>query len=350
MKKLNVFYLSFLLCFLACEEFNDPDSPYIEKYVVFGSISGNMAMVDDTIYVSRSASLDEKIDAGQLWISNANVTIAGNGFEYQAFPLPGYPGRYQTGPAVIFEPGMNYKLTVLINGKTLTAETTIPKSLKIDADTELKDYTCGDGTTLPVKVINTNNIDSEGNPIPHKVDTLDYNYGQCFTGSFASYPMFALDFEIDESSKLIRTLTYALDADVMGIEPDQDGDFYDYNWNGKQDSTFINLIYDTSFVNVIWKGDYLRDDNNNPSRPNPFVWSIEKGPIRMSWLFFNYYGLQQITVQATDRNYYDYLEGDPFGSNIYTLPGSNIVGGYGLFSSNTNESFYVYLRRGKDYR
>ena len=88
---------------------------------------------------------------------------------------------------------MNYKLTVLVNGKTLTAETTIPKSLKIDADTELKDYTCGDGTTLPVKVINTNNIDNEGNPIPNKVDTLDYNYGECFTGSFASYPMFALD-------------------------------------------------------------------------------------------------------------------------------------------------------------
>ena len=28
-------------------------------------------MIDDTIFVSRSASLDEKIDADELWISDA---------------------------------------------------------------------------------------------------------------------------------------------------------------------------------------------------------------------------------------------------------------------------------------
>ncbi|GIS47839.1 MAG: hypothetical protein Ct9H90mP20_5090 [Candidatus Neomarinimicrobiota bacterium] len=66
--------------------------------------------------------------------------------------------------------------------------------------------------------------------------------------------MFTLDFETDESSKLIRTLTYALETDVKGLEPGTDSDYYDYNWNGKRDSTNINLIYDTSFVNVIWKG------------------------------------------------------------------------------------------------
>ena len=42
-------------------------------------------------------------------------------------------------------------------------------------------------------------LDENGDPIQGKVDTLLYNYGQCFTGSFASYPLFMLDFTIDDS-------------------------------------------------------------------------------------------------------------------------------------------------------
>ena len=63
------------MLFGACDNFNDPESPYLEKYVVFGNISGNMPMIDDTIYVSRSASLDEKIDADQLWIKEKHYCM-----------------------------------------------------------------------------------------------------------------------------------------------------------------------------------------------------------------------------------------------------------------------------------
>ena len=101
-----------------------------------------------------------------------------------------------------------------------------------------------------------------------------------------------LDFTMDDSATLVRTLTYSIESDSVGLEPGNNEDFYDYNWNGKRDSTFINLIYDTSFVNVLWKGQYYRDTNNNPKRANPFVWDIERSPIRMSGLYFNYYGLQ----------------------------------------------------------
>ena len=72
------FYHLFILVFIsfsACDDFNDPESPYIEQYVVFGNISGNMSMIDDTIFVSRSASLDEKVEANQLWVSDAEITI-----------------------------------------------------------------------------------------------------------------------------------------------------------------------------------------------------------------------------------------------------------------------------------
>ena len=349
MKRTPLFLLFFYVGLISCDNFNDPESPYEEKYVIFGNISGNMAMIDDTIFVSRSASLDEKIDADELWISDAEVTISGNGLNYVASPIPDTPGRYQTQRSVIFKSGETYTLTVKTGGQILSSETTIPNSLEINSNTLLKEYTCNDGTTLPIKEIRTNNVDIDGSPILTRIDTIEYNYGECFTGSFASYPMFALDFEIDQSSRLVRTLTLGLDADIMGLEPGTNDDYFDYNWNGKRDTTFINLIYDTSFVNIIWKGPYLRDMNNNPSRENPFVWSVERGPIRMSWLYFNYYGLQEITVQATDLNFYNYLQGDPLENNIYTLPGSNIQGGYGLFSSHTYEKFYVYLKRGKKY-
>ena len=157
------FYRLFILVFIAfsaCDDFNDPESPYIEQYVVFGNISGNMSMIDDTIFVSRSASLDEKVEANQLWISDADITISGDGNSYTAFPVLGRPGRYQTEQSVVFKAGQNYKLSVLVNGKTLTSETTVPKSLNIDSETDLKNYICNDGTSLPVKVINTDNIDS----------------------------------------------------------------------------------------------------------------------------------------------------------------------------------------------
>jgi len=347
MKIFSIIIISVLL--LSCESFNDPETPYEEQYVVFANISGNLPMIADTIFVSRSASIEEGTDAEDLWVSNADITISNETMEAKALPLIGKPGRYQTDLSVVFQAGSSYQLTVKIGNTVLTSETTVPRSLDVKTSTSLKEYRCNDGTVMSIPEINIDNMDSNGFPIPSKVDTVAYNYGECFTGSFASYPMFMLDFTMDDSATLVRTLTYSIESDSVGLEPGNNEDFYDYNWNGKRDSTFINLIYDTSFVNVLWKGQYYRDTNNNPKRANPFVWDIERSPIRMSWLYFNYYGLQLITLLSTDKNYYNYLQGDPLRSNIYTLPGSNIKGGYGLFSSNISKSFYVYLKRGRQY-
>ena len=59
MKKVYIFSLFLLI--MGCDGFNDAESPYIEKYVVFANLSGNQAMINDTVFVSRSASLDETI-------------------------------------------------------------------------------------------------------------------------------------------------------------------------------------------------------------------------------------------------------------------------------------------------
>ena len=56
-----------------------------------------------------------------------------------------------------------------------------------------------------------------------------------------------------------------------------------------------------------------------------------------------------LKVDSMAPFYHGVASGDPLENNIYTLPGSNIEGGYGLFSSHTYEKFYVYLKKGKEY-
>ena len=228
MNKINI--LIFALLALACEGFNDPDSPYIEKYVVFANISANKAMVNDTVFVSRTASLEEAIDAEKLWVSDAKITITGDDDLFAtAYPVKARPGRYQTDTTFIYYPGITYTLTVEVGGQILTAKTSVPKSLDIASSNEIKDYTCRDGFILPIPQINVDNIYENGDPIAEKVDTVLYNYGQCFTGSFASYPIFMIDFKSDDDSKIVRTLTYALDSEKIGLEPGSPDDFFDYN-------------------------------------------------------------------------------------------------------------------------
>ena len=74
MKILSIVIFSVLL--LSCENFNDPETPYEEQYVVFANISGNLPMIADTIFVSRSASIEEDTEAEELWVSNADITIS----------------------------------------------------------------------------------------------------------------------------------------------------------------------------------------------------------------------------------------------------------------------------------
>ena len=64
----------------------------------------------------------------------------------------------------------------------------------------------------------------------------------------------------------------------------------------------------------------------------------------MTWLFYDYYGLQLITFQATDDATFNYFQGLP-EFNQFVMPNSNIVNGYGLVSSSASKSFLIYLIR-----
>ena len=48
-----------------------------------------------------------------------------------AHPVTGKPGRYLTRKDYVYRPGTKYNLTVEVDGKMLTAETTTPEKMEI---------------------------------------------------------------------------------------------------------------------------------------------------------------------------------------------------------------------------
>ena len=350
--------------FHACD-FKDQKLEYEETLVVFANITANFP-VTDTVLVSRTASIDEDVLSNDLWVENAEVVLIdsmgvklsfqslGNG---RYFPITEESSIEQVSSYLdfIIRGGEKYSLLVKTESDSVIAETFVPTTINIEP-LEAMEYECPDGEMLNTKKIDVNNLGNisfsdmatlindpnlyvQSNNI--MVDTVKYRFGDCFTQSFASYPYFTVEFE-SENYKTIKILTYALDANKRGLEPldslsnteDPDsGGFFDYNYNQIRDSTFINLIYDTTLGFRIWKGQYPRNENSVPYRINPWQWNIEESPQPIMWLYFDYYGLQLMTFQATSESYFNYFSGDPVGQNIYLLPDSNFEGAKGVFYS-----------------
>ena len=353
MKKILITTLVFLT--ISC--IDEKPAEYEEKLTVFSSITGGLSMGvgGDTCVVSLSNEITNDLDPKSLFISDAMVIISENGSEKidTLFAVENRPGRYLTKEDVIFENGKTYELNVSWNDFSVSSETTIPDPIKISSPND-EYYVC-DGEQLKVDSIQINNFDMNLLPVTsfdelipfidqNKISTAYYKDDGCYIGSFASFPLFLIDFEA-KNSKTIQIYSQALERWTRGLEPDFDDDnsigFWDYNKNGIKDSSFTNLIYDTSFVYLIWKGDYLRFENGEPFRINPGMWQVSLTPTPMSWLYFDYYGMHLITISATDDNYYNYYAGDPAANNQYLLPDSNINNGHGLFFSKASKSFLV---------
>ncbi len=336
-----------ILLFFGCIE-EDP-AVYDEKLVVYASLTAGfpMGVLGDTCTVSLSADIAEEKDPQSLLVSDAFVTIqaVGEAERDTLFPVPGSPGRYLPRPSVIFEPGKTYRLEVNWGKYTVYGETTVPEKIEFFSPMG-ETYIC-DGDERVVDVVNTDNFDitwlrqaDSFEEVFSKIDitkisTAIYKDERCYVGSFASFPLFFLNFN-SENYNTVLVSSLALQAEERGLEPYLDSnssDFFDYNRNGVRDSTFVNLIYDTTFLYRIWKEDYLRLENGDPYRINPFMWQVVESPVPMSWLFFNYYGMHLITLSATDEAYYNYYSGDPVEQNQFLLPEGNIVDGYGLLFS-----------------
>tara|TARA_Y100001970_G_C14114761_1_gene792919 strand:- start:53 stop:1108 length:1056 start_codon:yes stop_codon:yes gene_type:complete len=338
--------LLMILCF-GCMELDDTYD-YEQRLSVWAHLQSNMPLVD-TIFVSRTAKIDEIISSDSLWVSDAVVKITGDTLDMLLEPVTGNPGRYFTESSYIFRPGIEYTVTVNYNNLSAIGKTTIPSDIIIET-VEPSIYTCR-GVGYDVPSINIENF-SNSSPLPTGViDTVFLRQGDCFTESFASYPLYKINFNEDDY-QTIRIISLALEAEQKDLEPfsdlnsnnilDINEEFEDWNENGVRDSIYSNLIYDTTGTYSRWKGPYLRDKNNIPYKLNPWPWNIETSPVNMSWLFYDYYGYHLMTFQATDEAFFDYFQGLP-EFNTFVLPTSNVEGGYGLVSSSASKSFLVYV-------
>jgi len=392
----KIFFI--LILFLISCQLPDNNTEYQEGLVVFGrielfEINGIAIGEIDTVRVSLSSEIDANIqDTESLYINNANVTITG-AFDQDESDIRTITlstvnnlGKYIIGEEEEYKiwPNSNYTLNVIYQDYTVSGTTTTPNYLTIGSiEDNYNCEQCSDPTIYgettcensgenwiseeqyiaPINVANFDFINDTTNGSwildPNLLDpylndgTISSialsRYG-CSVGSFASKPYFVLDIDDqgEENSNLsaIRILAYALEDKEMGLEPINDDDtFFDYNQNEVRDMTLINTFYDTTDVFKIWKGPYFRDENYNPYLTNPFLWTVETSPSPIMWLYFNYYGKHLMVIQASDDAYYDYLSGDPLGTNQYLLPDSNIEGGYGLFTSNYSKAFFININK-----
>lgn len=429
MKKRLIFTINLILFYSCNIELPNTNNSYEEKLTVFSNIELQQLKTDSlimnigTIYVSLTAGLDQNIERDSLYIENAyidmqytsnqnqnivisncNTTSISPCFEYNQ-EQNGY--TLKNGPPLNPNLGDTVNLEISYQEYEVSAKTKLPNDISISS-IDSSPYLC-EGDEIPVKTVNTDNflpvfeslvtfffnegiinIDNfnEFNPydLINNLDSTNYSKyqefienlndsllskielrdnGNCYIGSFASYPYFRINFE-SENNTSINIINTALEAErIKSIYEEGNNDTgIDLNCNdikgeGFNAGYYQNLFYDyacqydvTFDIFKIWKDDITYDEENRLRFTNPFVWLADTSPIPMMWLYFNYYGLQLINVQIVDEAYYDYFTGDPFvfnnQQNQFILPDSNIKNGYGLFSSNLSKSFFIYAKRHPD--
>ena len=392
--KLAIQILSFSFIIQSCS-FDDDTINYEEQLVVFASINAGFP-VYDTVFVSRTADVNESVDSEDLYIENANVELINiaDGSRLNFYSLGN--GRYypidmtmQNADSIfsywldyIISSGTTYRLVVTHEEDSVIAETNVPEKIEIES-AEMSEYICPDGSTEPVSIIDVNNLENLSfaqmlslyqNPVEYieqnnlNVDSVEFKIGDCYTKSFASAPMFGVDYNQDDYNT-IQIISNALGSNVVGLEPftdenqngvfDEGENYSDRNRNGLRDSCYINLIYsdekglfdndslDYNSLANIWKNPLKRGAadgtwrENSPYRNNPWLWNVDISPSPIMWLYFDYYGYYMMTFKSTSDSYFNYFQGDPVGQNIYLLPASNFEGGLGVFYSSSSTSFIV---------
>ena len=392
--KLAIQFITISLIIQSCS-FDDNTINYEEQLVVFASINAGFP-VYDTVFVSRTAEVNESVDSEDLYIENADVRLINisDGSELKFYSLGN--GRYypidmtvQNLDSVfsywvdyVISSGTTYRLVVTHEDNSVIAETNVPEKIEITS-AEMSEFQCPDESTEPVSVIDVNNLENftfeqmlslNLNPLEYieanniNVDSVEFKIGDCYTKSFASAPMFGVDYNQDDYNT-IQIISNALESDVVGLEPfddenqngvfDEGENFSDRNRNGLRDSCYINLIYseqkglfdndslDYNSLANIWKEPLKRGAadgtwrENSPYRNNPWLWNVDISPSPIMWLYFDYYGYYMMTFNSTSDSYFNYFKGDPVGQNIYLLPDSNFEEGLGVFYSSSSTSFIV---------
>ncbi len=91
MKKILII---FTFLFFSCSMNND-QAAYEEKLVLWANIRSDFPLID-TVYVAKSASLNERVSSKDLWVNEAQVYIIGDTINLILMPVIDLPGRYFT--------------------------------------------------------------------------------------------------------------------------------------------------------------------------------------------------------------------------------------------------------------
>ena len=328
----GILFLTIGLVFLSCEPPIE-SGIYKEKLVVFGNLKANQP-VKEPIYVSLSSSIDEAHEFETKWVNDAVVTISDGDttIRLTAPHAGGIKGGYiDLFGGYLIKPNTAYSLKVVWKDDQVTAETIVPDTLHLSSISS-SDWDC-EGKSVFVDTINLHlneNPDwmileaiQEKDYSQLKMDSVSYKTGECYTTSFASVPMFVVQWEAESDPGLIRVVSHALENDPE------------------------NAIVDTSLSAHIFKGHMFINEDGEYYWPSPIVWHLSQPILDFGWLSFNFYGVHLIEIQVADQAFQDYFRGFPMGppQNQFILPESNVEGGYGLFSSTYSAQFLVYVKR-----
>ena len=137
-------YTLFIIVIIQSCTFDDNTIEYQEQLVVFASINAGFP-VFDTVFVSRTAEVNESVDAEELYIDDANVTLInmsdsselhfysiGNGRYYPVdLSMQNIDSVASYWLNYIISSGTTYRLVVSHDGDSVIAQTSVPEELSL---------------------------------------------------------------------------------------------------------------------------------------------------------------------------------------------------------------------------
>ncbi len=282
-------------CFLmlgmlgACSDY--PSQPkYQQEIVVFGFLWGNKPMTAErAIMISYTQPIDQLYQADRAVIRNARVTITEKGSGKRYVLREGDQPGFYFNDSLIARPRRSYRLTVEVDNRVVTGETTVPFDL--DIETELK---------------------------RGEVDSVYHE------GLSVEKPIFV---RCEDERQIIVIDVYCHES-----------------W---QDAEYINPFWGKSKPSDA--AEYGGRDGN--SEPRHIIASAKyrdlfsanfPGQFVIDWYasMIGFYGSYTLQVLAIDDNYYQYLN-----RKEYPELQSGLVGGIGVFGSVCGETFRLYIMK-----
>lgn len=276
---------SFVIALFACWLISCQDAPpvaYIQQIAVQGYLFANHPI--DSIIVDRSLPVDLYYNRDSAGISDAQVTITVDGITYPLSARTTPSGCYYLpDTTMLVRSGKTYYLQIQYNGQTVTAQTTVPDSIKITK-------------RLP--------------------DTLQYPQD---TINIINYPDSIVTWTgITNKISYAAAITCAdtLDYDTLQHVPNRR--VYRPGSGGAGGQHYNDVTRWFGFLPV-------------SSVPVP-------------WTVFKWYGKQKIAVYNVDRNFNDWLKMITLNGGTFTQDLNHINGGIGVFGSAGVDSMSTFLK------